>query len=232
MKKYLLTGLIVLLLVAPLYAGEFELNDEQAVTGLKEALKVGIDEAIKRVGVVDGFYKNPDIKILLPEKLKKADEFIQKFGLGALSDSLVEKMNRAAEKAAPEAEEIFVTAIKDIKIEDALNILNGEDTAATTYLQDKTGDSLKESFYPIIQNSMEEAGAVKTYNEYIGKFAANPLVKMSNIELDISQYVTGEAIDGLFSVLAEEEQKIRENPGARVTDILKDIFGKITKTSE
>jgi hypothetical protein len=198
----------------------------QASEGLKEALTVGVQEAVKLTGVEDGFYKNSAIKILLPEKLQKADTVVRQLGGEELSETLVEKMNRAAEKATPQAQEIFVTAIKDMQFEDANKILSGGDNAATTYLQDNTSEELTTSFYPIVKETMGEIGAIKTYDDYVGKFSSNPLMKMTNIDMDISRYVTEKTVDGLFVMVAEQEKKIRENPAARVTDVLKSVFGK------
>jgi hypothetical protein len=135
-------------------------------------------------------------------------------------------MNRAAEKAAPQAEEIFVTAIKNMQFEDANKILSGGDNAATTYLKENTSDALTTSFYPIIKETMGEVGAIKTYDDYVGKFSSNPMMKMANMDLDISRYVTEKSVDGLFDMVAEQEKNIRQNPAARVTDLLKSVFGK------
>jgi len=193
--------------------------------GLKEALNVGIAEAVRQVSAENGFYKNDAIKIALPETFQKADAFVRQIGGQALSDALVLKMNQAAEKAAPKALDIFAKAIEGMQIEDAAKLLSGAENAATAYLEEKTSASLKEAFYPIVKSTMEEVGAVKLYNNYIGKFASNPLMKMAVPEADISEYVTGESLAGLFAVIAEEEKNIRQNPAARTTDLLKDVFG-------
>ena len=198
----------------------------QASGGLKEALTVGIQEAVKLAGVEDGFYKNSAIKILLPEKLQKADTIVRQLGGKELSEKLVEKMNRAAEKATPQAQEIFVTAIKNMQFEDANKILSGGDNAATTYLKENTSEELTTSFYPIVKETMGEIGAIKTYDDFVGKYSSNPLMKMTDINMDISRYVTEKTVDGLFVMVAEQEKKIRENPAARVTDLLKSVFGK------
>ncbi len=203
-----------------------DITSDTAASGLKQALEVGIQNAVKLVGVKDGFYKNDLIKIPLPGKFQKIDTMVRKLGGSAISEALVEKMNRAAEAAAPKAEEIFVSAIKDMSIDDAMGILSGGDNAATKYLEGKTSDSLKSAFYPVIKDSMEEVGAIKTYNDYIGKYKSNPLMQLADIDLDISKYVTGKSIDGLFTMVAKEEAKIRQNPAARVTDLLKSVFGK------
>lgn len=201
-------------------------NSDKTSLGLKEALTVGIQNAVKKAGAENGFYKNDAVKILLPEKLEKADSFIRQLGGEQLSEAFIKKMNRAAEKSAPQALDIFSGSIKDMKIDDAVKLLSGKENAATRYLEDKTSDSLKSSFYPVVKSTMEELGAVKLYNEYMGKYESNPLLKMAGLEMDINKYVTAETIDGLFLMIADEEKKIRENPEARITDLLKDVFGK------
>lgn len=202
-------------------------DDNLTSMGLKEALRVGITEAVKQVGVDGGFYKNAAIKILLPENFQKADAIVRQLGGDLLSDTLIQKMNQAAENAAPEALDIFVKAINNIKIDDAVKILSQKENGATRYLENKTADSLKETFFPVVKGTMEELNAVKAYNDYIGKFASSPLLKMMQLELDVNKYVADKAIDGLFHMVAAEENKIRENPAARVTDLLQDVFGKI-----
>ncbi len=202
-------------------------DTDKTSLGIKEALHVGIAEAVKRVGAENGFYKNEAIKILLPESFQKADAFVRQIGGEAVSESLVLKMNQAAEKAAPRALDIFTNAIKEMQIEDAAKLLSGKNNAATAYLQEHTSASLKEAFYPIVKGTMEEVGAVKVYNDYIGKFASNPLVKMAVPETDLSEYVTGKSLEGLFTIVAEEEKNIRQNPAARATDLLKDVFGSL-----
>lgn len=213
-------------------AVETEKSGEEAdktALGIKEALHVGIAEAVRRVGAENGFYKNEAIKILLPESFQKADAFVRQIGGEGISESLVLKMNQAAEKAAPQALDIFTNAIKEMQIADAAKLLSGKDNAATAYLEEHTSESLKEAFYPIVKGTMEEVGAVKVYNDYIGKFASNPLVKMAVPETDLSEYVTGKSLEGLFTVVAEEEKNIRQNPAARATDLLKDVFGSLGK---
>jgi hypothetical protein len=215
-------GAICILLISSILVTGADLTSR----GLKEALTVGVQKAVKLAGAEDGFYKNPDIKILLPGKLQNADKIVRQLGGEELSEMLVEKMNRAAEKAAPQAEEIFVTAIKNMQFEDANKILSGGDNAATTYLKENTSDALTTSFYPIIKETMGEVGAIKTYDDYVGKFSSNPMMKMANMDLDISRYVTEKSVDGLFDMVAEQEKNIRQNPAARVTDLLKSVFGK------
>jgi hypothetical protein len=224
MKKNfaIVVGTICILLISSILVTGADLTSK----GLKEALTVGVQEAVKLAGAEDGFYKNPAIKILLPEKLQSADKIVRKLGGEELSETLVEKMNRAAEKSAPQAQEIFVTAIKNMQFEDANKILSGGDNAATTYLKENTSEALTTAFYPIVKETMGEIGAIKTYDDYVGKFSSNPLMKMADMDMDISQYVTEKSVDGLFVMVAEQEKKIRQNPAARVTDLLKSVFGR------
>ncbi len=213
------TCILLLTLWIPSMAGD------KIVDGLTEALKVGIENAILQVGVEDGYYADEAIRIVLPEKLKKADKFLKKIGGEKLSKTLVKRMNRAAETAAPEARELFVTAVKEMDVEDAAGLLRGGENSATTFLREKTGEQLQELFYPIIQKQMEELQVIKAFNEYKDKAQANPL--LGKIDMDISRYVTEEAMNGLFKVVAEQEKLIREDPKARVTDLLKDVFGNL-----
>lgn len=193
--------------------------------GLKEALNVGISEAVKLVGREDGFLGNDAIRIPLPGALEKVDGMVRKAGGAELSDALVTKMNRAAEKAAPQALEIFVKAIEGISFDDAAGILNGGDQAATTFLKEKTGANLTVAFQPIVTSTMEELGLVKLYNDYTGTVGDNPLVKA--MLPDLNEYVTAKAVDGLFVMVAERETQIRKNPAARVTTLLQDVFGAL-----
>jgi Protein of unknown function (DUF4197) len=194
--------------------------------GLRQLLDIGIRNAVKLVGVEDGFYKNELIKILLPEKLQKIDKLLRQFGGKKLSDSLIIKMNRAAEKASVLALDIFVEAIKKIKFKDVLALLSSKENTATEFLKENTYDTLKEKFSPMVQTTMEEIDALKTYNSYVAKYKNNPFVKALGLEIDMAEYVTTKTIDGLFIMVAKEEQKIRTNPAARVTGLLKTIFGK------
>jgi len=245
--KFKPVGVMVVVLGITFLLSTTSWGNEKVIEGLKEALNVGITEAVKIVGVEDGYFKNLGIKILLPEKLKKTDETIRGLGGDAISDMLIEKMNRAAEQAAPQAQEIFMGAIKEMKFDDAMKIYSGENNAATAYLEEHTSDSLKKSFYPIVKSTMDEVGALKTYDEYVGKLSSGtlgqvgsflkstplaksgPVSEITDIDLDINKYVTGKALDGLFKTVADQETKIRENPEARVTDLLKDVFGKLFK---
>jgi hypothetical protein len=203
------------------------LSDDKIVLGLKEALDIGTGNAVTRVGQVDGYFKNAIIKILLPKKLQTIEKGLRVIGYGPKVDEFVLSMNRAAEKAAPEAKEIFIDAIKEMTFDDARKILTGGDTAATNFFKEKTSDELATAFRPIIEKAMNEVGATQQYKDLIGRYQSLPFAR--SYTLDIDEYVTGKAIDGLFYMVGEEEKKIRKNPAARVTSILKDVFGNIRR---
>ncbi|HSG06066.1 MAG TPA: DUF4197 domain-containing protein, partial [Nitrospiria bacterium] len=195
----------------------------QVVGGLKEALTIGTGNAVNLVSVTDGYFANQAIKILMPEKIQKVADVLSKVGYQQQVDEFVLSMNRAAEKAAPQAKSIFVGAIKEMTFEDARKILNGGDTAATEFFKAKTSGRLSEAFKPIVSSSMNEVGATRKYKEMMGQYTALPFTKAESLDLD--QYVTDKSLDGLFHMVGQEEKKIRTNPAARVTDLLKTVFG-------
>ena len=199
-------------------------DDSTVISGLKEALSIGTDNAVKNVSQVDGYFGNQAIKILMPEKIQKVADILQKIGYQKQVDDFVFSMNRAAEKAAPQAASIFVDAIKEMTFEDARKILNGGDTAATDFFKSKTHDKIYSAFKPIISSSMDEVGVTHSYKEMMGKYETLPF--MSTTSIDLAHYVTTKAMDGLFYMVGQEEKKIRTNPAARVTDLLKTVFGK------
>jgi hypothetical protein len=198
-------------------------QNNQIADGLKEALQVGTDNAVKNVSRLDGYYKNPEIKILLPQYVKNAEPVLRAAGMGAILDEFEQSMNRAAEKAAPQAKSLFLDAVKGMNVTDAEKILNGPDNAATLYLKDKTGAQLQELFKPIVKESMSSVGATRTYQGLAQKIQSIPFASTSSFDLD--QYVAEKSIDGVFMMLAKEEASIRRNPAARVTDLLKNVFG-------
>ena len=193
-------------------------------SGLKEALKIGTENAVGQTGSVDGFLANKAIKILMPKPLRTIEQPLRLVGYGPQIDEFVVSMNRAAEKAVPFAKEIFWNAIADMSFDDARKILAGNDTAATDYFKGKTSKQLHTAFRPTVENVMADVGVTKQYDALIGRYKEVPFAK--SITFDINQYVTEKATDGLFFVVAQEEKKIRTNPAARVTDLLKDVFGK------
>ena len=201
-----------------------ELGDVKIGAALKEALQVGTENAVSLTGRTDGYFLDQAIKILMPERLRSLESGLRLVGYGPQVDELVLSMNRAAERAAPHAKEIFWDAIGDMTIDDARRILGGGDTAATDYFKGKTTDRLTAAFRPVVERTMGEAGVTRQYKDLIGRAQAVPFLKLDAFDLD--RYVIGKALAGLFHVVAEEEKKIRTDPAARVTDLLQDVFGK------
>ena len=199
-------------------------SNTDIVAGLKEALKIGSDNAVSLTGVTDGYFGNAAIKILMPEQLQSVEKGLRVLGQGAKVDEFVLSMNRAAEKAAPAAKSIFWDAITGMTFEDARKILSGGDTAATDYFRAKTGDALTAAFRPVVTDSMKNVGVIQQYKQLQGAYQSVPFAS-SLPSFDIEQYVVAKALDGLFIVLGEQERKIRTDPAARVTDLLKKIFG-------
>ena len=191
---------------------------------LKQALQVGTENAVRLTGKTDGYFTNKAIKILMPERLRTVERGLRTAGYGPEVDKLVLSMNRAAERAAPTAKKFFWDAIGEMTIDDAQRILNGTPTAATDYFKGKTSPSLRIAFRPIVEKAMNEVGTVRQYNELLGQAKAIPFLKTEDYELD--RYVVGKALDGLYYVVGEEERKIRSDPSARMTDLLKEVFGK------
>lgn len=200
-----------------------QLSDDKVASGLKEALLIGTENAVKQTGTLDGYLKNEAIKILMPEKLQKMDKMLRFAGFGPKLDEFVMSMNRAAENAAPQARDIFWGAIKEMSIMDAHGILTGGDTAATDYFKEKTTGDLTETFGPIVKEALDDVGATRQYKDLVGRFERMPFVSSESLDLDA--YVVAKALDGLFFVVAQEETKIRKNPAARVTDLLREVFG-------
>jgi len=203
------------------------LSETKIIAGLKEALEIGAGNAVNLTGRLDGFFKHAVIKILLPKQLERVGKGLRAIGQGRMVDEFVLSMNRAAEKAAPEARRIFVDAVKQMTFDDARKILFGGDTAATEYFKVKTSDRIGEAFRPIVERSMDEVGATRQYKELIGRFEKIPFANTQSVDID--QYVVGKALDGLFYMVGEEEKKIRKNPVARVSSILQEVFGRIGK---
>jgi hypothetical protein len=201
-----------------------ESGNDKIVAGLKEALQIGTANAVNLTGKPDGFFANQTIKILLPEKIKSMEKGLRLVGMGRKLDEFELSMNRAAEKAAPAARGIFADAIKSMTLDDGRKILTGGDTAATQYFQAKTSESLAAAFRPVIGKAMEEVGVTNQYQQLTKSMNALPLGKKDAFDLDT--YVVSKSLNGLFHMLGEEERKIRTNPAARVTSLLKDVFGK------
>lgn len=200
------------------------LSDSKIVAGLKEALQIGTSNTVSTVSTVGGYFNNPKIKIPLPGMIQKVENIIRVAGFGSQLDTFELSMNQAAEKAAPEAKDIFWAAIKQMTITDARKILDGPDNAATLFFKEKTYSRLTEIFKPIVHQSMASVGVTRTYQDLEQKITSIPFIGSPN--LDLNQYVNDKALDGLFFMLGEEEKKIRQDPAARVTDLLKEVFEK------
>jgi hypothetical protein len=200
------------------------LSEAKIGSGLKEALKIGTGNAVSLTGRLNGYFMNEAIKILMPEKMRTMEKGLRAIGYGPQVDEFILSMNRAAERAAPGAKQIFWGAIGEMTFDDARKILAGSDTAATDYFKAKTTDKLTVAFTPVVDQATNEVGVTRQYKELVGKFQAIPFMKSES--LDINHYVVTKALDGLFFMVGEEEKKIRTNPTARVTDLLKEVFGK------
>jgi hypothetical protein len=203
--------------------GEQPLTTAEVADGLKEALIKGISNGSDIVSQVDGYFKNPEIKIPFPPDVKKVEDKLRQIGLGNEVDKFVVTLNRGAEDAAKEAKPIFITAIRSMTIQDAWGILKGEDNAATEYLKRTTSVQLKEKFKPVIQNSLNKVNATKYYGDIVTRYNQIPFVQKVNP--DLNDYATDKAIEGLFLMIAKEEKNIRDNPVARTTELLKRVFG-------
>lgn len=206
-----------------LFSGSGKLSDADVVSGLKEALQVGVGNAVTEVGRVGGYLDNPEIRIPLPGSLEKSEKLLRLAGYGPQVDAFTQSMNRAAEKAAPQARDLFWQAIREMSIDDARQILGGGDTAATSYFKEKTSNRLREVFSPIIHESLAEVGATRYFQDLNARLQTIPFG--GSLGFDLDSYVTSEALNGLFYVVGEEERKIRTNPAARTTDLLKKVFG-------
>jgi len=202
-----------------------KLSNGDIVDGLKDALKVGTVNTVDLTGKTDGYFANAAIKILLPEKMRNVETGLRALGQGEKVDEFVLAMNRAAEQAAPAAKDIFWGAIKSMSFDDARKILTGGDTAATDYFRAKTTDTLTAAFRPVVKDTMDKVGVVQQYNQLTAAYKSVPFASALP-SFDVESYVVGKALDGLFLVLGQEERKIRTDPAAQVTDILKKVFGK------
>ncbi|MFQ3238814.1 MAG: hypothetical protein ACI9NI_001106 [Olleya marilimosa] len=190
--------------------------------GLRQALDLGIDKQVSKLTQTDGFFKNELVKILLPEELQKVDKALRDIGLSNLADEGLKVLNRAAEDAVGEATPIFINAVKEITFTDAKNILLGSNDAATQYLTSKTQTALYDKFNPVIKASFDKVGADQIWANLINKYNAIPFT--SNVNPDLTDYVTGEALKGVYTMIAVEEQEIRTKVGSRTTALLQKVF--------
>jgi hypothetical protein len=207
----------------PEVIGAGGLDTETVIAGLKDALKVGTERAVAQTSEFDGYWGNALIRITMPEELQTVARTLRGFGLSSEVDKFEVAMNPAAETAATEATAVFWDAILQMTVLDAWGILDGPDTAATAYFRQRTAATLRQRYLPIVKAKMADVGVYRVYNELMDAYGALPLVTKPSLDLDA--YVTDKALDGLFSVLATEETKIRENPAARTTDLLRRVFG-------
>lgn len=204
--------------------GGSELTVGEIASGLKEALRVGSAKVSTDLGKQDAYANDPDIHIPLPQKLQDVKSALGRVGLGSVMDSLELKLNRAAERAAPEAKAVFWNAISEMTLQDVMDIYDGPDDAATRYFENRMRDELVRRFEPIISDAMLEVGAIRAYDEAMKNYQALPFVP--DVKTDITNHVVDESLDGLFFYLAKEEAAIRNDPVARTTELLRRIFGR------
>ena len=204
--------------------GNQQLSNETVVAGLKQALEVGTKNSVNSTNKPGGFSNNPLIKIAVPDELDNVAGALRKVGLGSYVNNFERQMNRAAEKASGEAKDVFIGAISSMSISDAWGILRGGDNAATNYFREKTQASLERRFQPIITNNMEKVGFYNDYKQLLGAYQKLPFTEMPN--MNIEDYVMDETLDGLFTLVAQEEKKIRDNPVARTTELLQKVFSQ------
>ncbi|OUR92201.1 hypothetical protein A9Q87_06890 [Flavobacteriales bacterium 34_180_T64] len=198
------------------------LSEADMASGLRQALDLGIDKQVSKLTKKDGFFKNELVKILLPTELQKVDKALRDIGLSNLADEGLKVLNRAAEDAVSEATPIFVNAVKDITFTDAKNILLGSDDAATHYLTGKTETALYNQFHPVINSSFTKVGADQIWEGLINKYNSLPFT--SNVNSNLTDYVTGEALKGVYTMIAVEEKEIRTKVSSRTTALLKKVF--------
>lgn len=199
------------------------LTEGEVANGLKEALNNGIEKGVAQLSKPDGYFKDAQIKIPLPDEAKVVETKLRQLGQDKQVDDAIESLNRAAEDAASGAKDLFVTAIKNMTVTDAMGLLKGNDDAATRFLEKSTRDALVVKFKPVIKASLDKVGATKHWNTIFTTYNKIPLVQKVNPDLE--EFATNKAIDGLFIQIAKQELEIRKNPGARVTDLLKKVFG-------
>jgi Protein of unknown function (DUF4197) len=227
MRKRILIafGAAVLLCAGPSLGQLDRITGKEAAAGLKAALEKGSQAAVATLGRTDGFMGNPAVRIPLPDSLTRAESLLRRIGMGRYADELVLSMNRAAEAAVPEARQLFIDSVRKMTVQDAKGILAGGETSGTEYFQRTTKDQLRKRFLPIVKKATEKVGVAQRYNEYAEKGAQLGLLKKEHSNLD--EYVTQKALDGLYLMVAEEEKKIRRDPVAAGTSIIRKVFGAL-----
>ena len=199
------------------------LRDMDIARGLKEALRVGSDRVVATLGKVDGFNKSPDVHIPLPPALQNVKKVLDAVGAGAMTDDLELRLNRAAESAVPKAKRLFGESIKAMTFDDARTIYNGPKDSATRYFRGKMSAPLAADMRPIVDAELARVGAIQSYDRMLGQYRSMPFVP--DVKSDLTDYVLGKAVDGVFLYLGREEAAIRENPAKRTTELLKKVFG-------
>lgn len=207
--------------------GLSDLSNADATAGLKEALIQGAGKAVGKLGAVDGFLGNPEVKIPLPDSMKKAERVMRMFGMGKQADELILRMNRAAEAAVPEAKALLVDSVKRMSVTDARNILTGGDDAATRYFRKTTSAPMAEKFLPIVKKTIEDVQLAQHYNKFAENGARYGLVKKEQANLE--QYVTQKTLEGVYLMMAAEEKAIRKDPMGQASSLLKKVFGSLGK---
>lgn len=202
-----------------------DLRDAEVAKGLREALEVGVTNAVTKLGHENGFMGNEAVRIPMPESLQKVESGMRKLGMGKQADELVATMNRAAEQAVPEAKMLLVNATRKLTIDDAKKILTGPDDAATQYFRAQSGEQLTQRFLPIVARETKKLKLADYYNRFANRGVALGLVRTEDANLD--EYVTRKALDGLFLVVAEEERAIRADPMESGKRLIKKVFGSI-----
>ncbi len=200
------------------------LSSDDIVAGLKQALSLGAQKSADQLSAVNGFLNDKAVKILLPDQAQKAEKTLRGLGMGKLVDDAITSMNHAAEEASKSAAPIFLTAIKNMNVTDGVNILKGSDTAATAYLRKSATPGLTKAYTPVIDSALEKTGATKYWKDVFETYNKLPTT-FSKVNPNLSAYVTQKAINGIFYYVAQEEIKIRKDPAAQVTDLLKQVFG-------
>lgn len=201
------------------------LSQQEAAQGIKEALNQGVETGISQLNKENGFFNNQAYKLLLPPDALKVESTLRKLGMSALVDRAILQINRAAEDAVGAARPIFMEAITQMTLPDAINIVKGPKDAATQYFRDKTTDKLVTAFTPIIKNSLDRFSATKYYSDMINTYNGFPTT-INKLNPDLTSYVAGKSIDALFDQISQEEANIRDNPRARTTEIMKKVFSK------
>ena len=226
--RRLLVALSLMTVMLPVQALSLgELSNAEVVAGLKQALEQGAGKAVSKLGMQDGFFGDPKVKIPLPESVQRAERVMRMFGMGKQADEVILRMNRAAEAAVPEAKALLINSVKQMSVADAMSILTDGDDAATQYFRRTTATPMAEKFLPIVQKAMADVELAQQYNRFAETGAKYGLVKKDQANLE--QYVTQKTLDGVYFMMAEEERAIRKNPMQQANSLLKKVFGALIR---